>query len=100
MDVRQDRPQRHLHAAQRVRSDAAQQFAVNVDTRESDLAKADAESLPAGTASPRHMAEQPTRAARRRPVAALCLEPPFLWTALALLFVESFLAWQFGRGTL
>jgi hypothetical protein len=77
--------------------DSTQQFAVNVDTSESDLTKIDPHSLPRefhvrsawqGEASGVTIAAM-SQAAWNRPI---------LWAVLGLLFVESFMAWQFGRG--
>jgi hypothetical protein len=72
---------------------ATLQFAVNVDTTESDLAKAGPQQLPPelniGSISNEATGANLSRAG---------LNESFLWIALAFLFVESFLAWQFGRG--
>jgi hypothetical protein len=76
-----------------------QQFAVNVDTAEGDLAKIDPQQLPhevklrstwLGEASG-SVADATTQSEWNTSI---------LWGALALLFVESFMAWQFGRGAL
>ena len=78
-------------------ADAARQFAVNVDTAESDLTKADGDSLP-----PELLVRDTWQDGRRAPPAACRRARPGIdrccGRALALLFVESFLAWQFGRG--
>jgi hypothetical protein len=77
--------------------DVENQFAVNVHTTESDLTKADAASLPSEL-----LVRDTWMRANRATAAGLSPRSPWnlplLWTALALLFVESFLAWQFGRG--
>jgi hypothetical protein len=78
-------------------ADASTQFAVNIDTAEGDLAKADAESLP-----PELLVRERWQTSDRTAVAGLALRSSWnlslLWAAFALLFVESFLAWLFGRG--
>ncbi len=90
-----------IYTLRGVRTDAPQQFAINVDTSEGDLTKANAAALP-----PELLVRDTWQtAARGLAQSAAGLSPrsawnlPLLWTALALLFVESFLAWQFGRGT-
>ena len=76
---------------------AAQHFAVNVDTSEGDLAKADADSLPSDVlVRDTWQKADRTTAAGLSPRSAWNL--PLLWAAFLLLFLESFLAWQFGRG--
>jgi hypothetical protein len=89
-----------IYALRGAPTDVAQQFAINVDTSEGDLTKADAAALP-----PELLVRDTWQtAARGLAQSAAGLSPrsawnlPLLWTALALLFVESFLAWQFGRG--
>jgi hypothetical protein len=79
--------------------DKSRTFALNVDTRESDLAQVDPQQLPselhllgaAADASPTSSAPGISRAGWNESL---------LWAALALIFAESFLAWQFGRGVL
>jgi hypothetical protein len=67
-------------------------FAVNVETRESELATIDQEQLP-----------QELRSETREHSAAARLEPPrawfrsFLFAVLALLLLESCVAWRVGR---
>jgi hypothetical protein len=76
-----------------------QQFAVNVDTAEGDLAKVDARQLPTEIKVRSTLQSE----GRGGPVEATTQsgwDTEILWVALALLFVESFMAWQFGRGTL
>lgn len=78
-------------------ADAKQQFATNVDTSESNLAKADTASLPSQL-----LIRDTWQQADRTSVAGLSPRSnwnlPLLWVALMLVFLESFLAWQFGRG--
>jgi len=75
-----------------------QQFAVNVNTTESDLAKLDAKELP-----PEIVVSSTWQDAKHTGAADLLTHSSWnqslLWAALALMFAESFLAWQFGRGT-
>jgi von Willebrand factor type A domain/CARDB len=79
--------------------DEPQQFAVNVDTSESDLAKVDSAKLPKELEI-RSTWQSETHAEGVASVSQASLNAPLLWTVLALLFVESFMAWQFGRGAL
>ncbi len=74
-----------------------QPFAVNVDTAESDLTKIDLHSLPKEfqVHNDRHESESGTAIAA---MSQSAWSQSILWAALALLFVESFMAWQFGRG--
>jgi hypothetical protein len=76
-----------------------QQFAVNVDTPEGDLVKIDAQKLP------RELKVRSTwQYEETGSVVDAATQSEWntsiLWGALALLFVESFMAWQFGRGAL
>jgi hypothetical protein len=79
--------------------DRTQQFAVNVDTAESDLAKIDPQHLP-----PKIKVRSDWQVdASGGPVEATTQSEwnsEILWGVLALLFAESFMAWQFGRGAL
>jgi hypothetical protein len=76
-----------------------QQFAVNLDTAEGDLAKIDPQQL---------VPEIKVRSdwhgeASGGPIDATTQSEwnsELLWGVLALLFAESFMAWQFGRGAL
>jgi hypothetical protein len=73
-----------------------QRFAVNVDPRESDLARLESESLPS------QFRREPTPAADE-PISLAASETGsyFRWllmAVLALLVIEPCLAWQFGRG--
>jgi hypothetical protein len=75
----------------------AKYFAVNVDTTESDLRPVDANELPAElkvSAAASEAPGSPSTAA----ITHAGFNQTLLWLAFALLFVESFLAWQFGRG--
>jgi hypothetical protein len=79
-------------------SETPQSFAVNVDTRESDLAKVDLQRLPEVLqvrSRPQSSGEQVAGDL----VARAGWQQPLLATALGLVLMESLLAWQFGRGT-
>jgi hypothetical protein len=73
-------------------TDRREAFAVNVDTRESELARIDPEQLP-----------KELRLETREHSAAARLEPPrpwfrsFLFAVLGLLLLESCVAWRQGR---
>jgi hypothetical protein len=74
-----------------------QQFAVNVDTAESDPAKAEVRELP------RQVVVRDTWQRRAgngvgAQFSSTMWAQPLLWAAFVLLFFEAFLAWQFGRG--
>jgi len=73
-----------------------QRFAVNINPRESDLARFDPELLPS------QLAREPVAAESDQPLAsardASSYFRLFLWAVLGLLLVEPVLAWQFGRG--
>jgi len=73
-------------------------FAVNVDSRESDLGRIDPRQLPAELRSNDAVNDdlQPGETAG---IARAGWNESLLWAALALVLIESFLAWQFGRGT-
>lgn len=76
--------------------EAMQRFALNVDTRESDLTRIDARQLPQ-----EFVVRNLLPSARDEPTALFAhatWSGRLLWLALLLLFVESFLAWRFGRG--
>lgn len=75
----------------------AEQFAVNVDTVESNLAKTDVESLPTELLV-RDTWQKSSGAAAAGLLTRSAWNLPLLWTALGLVFLESLLAWQFGRG--
>lgn len=75
-----------------------QLFAVNVDTAESNLEKADAQQLPPELVV--RSTWQDTTAAKTADVLTQSSwNQSLLWGVLALLFAESFMAWHFGRGT-
>jgi hypothetical protein len=74
-----------------------QQFAVNLNTAESDLTKIDAKDMPSHFEV--HSTWQQTNNARAADVLTRAgWNESLLWGVLALLFAESFMAWQFGRG--
>ena len=75
---------------------ASRQFAVNIDTLESDLAKANASELPSEFAVRNSWQEGGSQAASV--IAEATWHEQLLWGALAVMLLESFLAWQFGRG--
>jgi hypothetical protein len=74
------------------------QFAVNVDTTESDLAKIDPQRLPRDIEI-RTTAGGPADESASEFVSQAGYSGHLLWSAFALLLLELFLAWQFGRGT-
>jgi hypothetical protein len=75
----------------------ARYFAINLDTAESDLRKVDPQQLPPEMRI--NESENNTRDAEgSADVSRAGWSDSLLWAALALIFVESFLAWQFGRG--
>ncbi|MCI0334760.1 MAG: VWA domain-containing protein [Planctomycetes bacterium] len=78
-------------------NDESQQFAINVDTRESDLRQADPQQLPPELQTLDNMKNTSDRGGSVG-VSRAGWNESLLWTALALMFVESFLVWQFGRG--
>ncbi len=83
-----------IYAVRRNGVDGVTHFAVNVDTRESDLAQADVGKLP-----PQLVVSKTTDVATGSGGAASAAwQSPLLWSALALLLVEMCLAWLFGRG--
>jgi hypothetical protein len=76
--------------------EASQRFALNVDTRESELTRIDTRQLPQ-----EFVVRNLLPSARDEPTALLAhatWSGWLLWLALLLLFIESFLAWRFGRG--
>jgi hypothetical protein len=72
---------------------------VNVDTAEGDLAKINPQQLPPAI-KVRSTWQGETGVATTQTTAQAGLTTSLLWGALALLFAESFMAWQFGRGAL
>jgi hypothetical protein len=88
-----------IYTVRRPGSDFVAQFAVNVDTRESDLAQVEPGELPSELlvrAQAHSTASGGAGAEGLAPRAAW--QRSLLWTALGLLFVELCLAWTFGRG--
>jgi hypothetical protein len=86
-----------IHSLRGLPEGEIQQFAVNVQTAESDLAKIDAQQLPS------ELSLQDTVEPNRDAVLSTSQagwERSLLWCGFVLLLVESFLAWQFGRGAL
>jgi hypothetical protein len=77
----------------------SRRFAVNVDTKESDLSQADAEILPPELLTLEGLQDAANNS-NSATVSHAGWNESMLWAALMLLFVESFLAWQFGRGAL
>jgi aerotolerance regulator-like protein/VWA domain-containing protein/CARDB protein len=76
-----------------------QQFAVNVDTAEGDLAKIDPQQLPPAI----KVRSSWQGEASGGPIEATTSSDwntQILWGVLALLFAESFMAWRFGRGAI
>jgi hypothetical protein len=76
--------------------DQVQPFAVNVDTSESDLAKADPRQLPPELSLVDNRQEAGDGSQTQTSRAGW--SQSLLWAALAMLLIESYLAWQFGRG--
>ena len=77
-----------------------QKFAVNVDAAEGDLAKIDPQQLPPEMKVRSTWQDVEGAHAAASVVSQSAWKESFLWVALALLFAESFMAWQFGRGAL
>jgi len=88
-----------LYTLRGLPSNESRHFAVNVDTKESNLSQADPEKLPPELQTLEGMHDA-TNIGNSPGVSRAAWNESMLWAALALLFVESFLAWQFGRGTL
>lgn len=83
-----------IYTVRRAGSEEATRYAVNVDTRESELAQADPSKLP-----PQLILGTTTDdLTDNRTAASAVWQSPLLWTALALLLLEMCLAWLFGRG--
>jgi hypothetical protein len=76
-----------------------QQFAVNVDTAEGDLAKIDPRQLPPAI-NVRSTWQGETHGGPGEATTQSNWNTSILWGVLALLFAESYMAWQFGRGAL
>jgi hypothetical protein len=73
-----------------------QRFAVNINPRESDLARFDAELLPSQLVREPMAIEDDQPAAGARDSSSYFRL--FLFAVLGLLILEPILAWQFGRG--
>jgi hypothetical protein len=73
-------------------------FAINSDPAESDLARIDPQQLPSKIDVRATTENGPTDDALAL-VKHAAWSGRLLWLAIALMFLESFLAWQFGRGT-
>lgn len=76
-----------------------QQFAINVDTAEGDLARIDPQQLPSEI-KVRSNWQGEASGGDFQSAAQADWNTEILWGVLALLFAESFMAWQFGRGAL
>jgi hypothetical protein len=76
-----------------------QQFAVNVDTAEGDLAKVDPQQLPPAI-KVRSTWQGEANSGTAEATTQSTWNTNILWSVFALLFAESFMAWQFGRGAL
>jgi hypothetical protein len=86
-----------IYTVRGVGEDPPQQFAVNVDSAESDLAKADIKRLPPEI----KMRTEPSSSRDSNAVDVLAKSAwnqNLLWGVLALMLAESYLAWLFGRG--
>jgi hypothetical protein len=73
-------------------------IAVNVDTTESDLARIDADKLPPTILIESRMQNPRDGGSANDMVSQAAWSQPLLWAALAILFLESLIAWLFGRG--
>ena len=73
-------------------------FAVNVDTAESDLARIDAKDLPPSISIDTTLRDATDGDGTSKMVSHAAWSQPLLWTAMAIMFLESFIAWRFGRG--
>ncbi len=88
-----------IYIIQGLFAEQSQQFAVNLNTSESDLAKADASQFPREVKVKNNWQIGPSRQTADL-LTQSSWNQPLLWSTLALLFVEAFLAWLFGRGAL
>lgn len=77
-----------------------QNFAVNVDAAEGDLARVDVERLPRELKVRSTWRDAANAGAAASIVSQSTWNESLLWVVLALLFTESFMAWRFGRGAL
>jgi hypothetical protein len=73
-------------------------FAVNVDATESDLARIGPDDLPANVVVDTAMASATGDVGTSDRYSRAGWSQPLLWIALGIMFLESFIAWQFGRG--
>jgi hypothetical protein len=80
-------------------TDAPTQFAVNVDPAESDLAKVDPARLPSELLL-HHESQDVAAASGRSMMSHAAWHLDMLWATLALVLLELWLAWQFGRGVI
>ncbi len=76
-----------------------QSFAVNVDTAEGDLAKIDAGQLPAAIEVRGTWLDE-ANGPSIKAMSESAWSQSILWVVVALLFAESLMAWQFGRGAI
>jgi hypothetical protein len=74
------------------------QYAVNVDTIESDLARIQPDDLPANVIVETTMQNATGDIGTSDRYSRAGWSQPLLWTALAIMFLESLVAWRFGRG--
>lgn len=88
-----------IYAIQGLPTNQPQQYAVNLDTSESDLAKADASQFPQEVRVQNNWQISPSRQTAEL-LTQSSWNQPLLWSTLVLLFIEAFLAWLFGRGAL
>jgi len=87
-----------IYSLEGLPSGQSQQFAVNVDTTESNLEKLDPRQLPSELIV--RSTWQDSAATQSTELATQASwNTSILWVVLALVFVESFMAWYFGRGT-
>jgi hypothetical protein len=77
----------------------SRQFAVNIDTLESDLARIDAGSLPPKIAVESQLQNETDGSATSNLITQAAWSRPLLWSALAVMFLESLVAWRFGRSS-
>jgi hypothetical protein len=87
-----------LYTARGTAESQVRQFALNIDPAESDPARIDPHELPPSIEI-RATAENGARSDALALVTQAAWSGRLLWLAIALMLIESFLAWQFGRGT-
>jgi hypothetical protein len=88
-----------IYSLRELPQDRSQKFAVNVNTAEGDLTKTDRQQLP-NELKVRSTWQGKTSGPKISAISQSGWNQPILWSVLALLFAESFMAWQFGRGAL